>query len=139
MNRLGGVQGAQFKSGGREGCIPGSRVGLLSDLLEWATNKDSSSVFWLNGMAGTGKSRVIHTIRALLKLRCQAVHSQLCAPTSSTASLIGGSTYHYLLSLGCTEKDNVKITNVEKARSHLGSCDLVILDKQSMNSCKGMY
>jgi WD40 repeat protein len=39
---------------------------LLSDLLSWATNPENEHVFWLNGMAGTGKTTVAETFCNLL-------------------------------------------------------------------------
>jgi hypothetical protein len=43
-------------------CTPGTRVALLDDLLTWATASDSSYLFWLNGLAGTGKSTIARTL-----------------------------------------------------------------------------
>jgi hypothetical protein len=43
-------------------CTPGTRVSLLEDLMTWATALDSSCVFWLNGLAGTGKSTIARTL-----------------------------------------------------------------------------
>jgi hypothetical protein len=43
-------------------CTPGTRVTLLDDLLTWATASDSSYLFWLNGLAGTGKSTIAQTL-----------------------------------------------------------------------------
>jgi hypothetical protein len=56
-------------------CTPGTRVSLLEDLLAWATASDSSCIFWLNGLAGTGKSTIARTL-------CERLESQ---------SLIGAS------------------------------------------------
>jgi hypothetical protein len=43
-------------------CTPGTRVSLLEGLMTWATTSDSSCVFWLNGLAGTGKSTIARTL-----------------------------------------------------------------------------
>jgi hypothetical protein len=43
-------------------CTPGTRVALLDDLLTWATASDSPCLFWLNGLAGTGKSTIARTL-----------------------------------------------------------------------------
>jgi nucleoside phosphorylase len=37
-------------------CHPSTRVELLRDIYEWAEDANSECIFWLNGMAGTGKS-----------------------------------------------------------------------------------
>jgi tRNA A37 threonylcarbamoyladenosine biosynthesis protein TsaE len=42
-------------------CLEGTRVTLLNDLDAWATSTTSAPFFWLNGLAGTGKSTVART------------------------------------------------------------------------------
>jgi hypothetical protein len=42
-------------------CLQGTRTDLLADLDAWATSPDSAPFFWLNGLAGTGKSTVART------------------------------------------------------------------------------
>jgi hypothetical protein len=39
-----------------------TRVQLLADITSWAESPDGPVVFWLNGLAGTGKSTVARTI-----------------------------------------------------------------------------
>jgi hypothetical protein len=43
-----------------------TRVQLLADIVSWAGSPGVPFVFWLNGLAGTGKSTVAHTICAHL-------------------------------------------------------------------------
>jgi hypothetical protein len=43
-------------------CHPGTRVDVLQQILEWGVARDGQSMFWLNGMAGTGKSTISRTI-----------------------------------------------------------------------------
>ncbi|EGR52057.1 uncharacterized protein TRIREDRAFT_35137, partial [Trichoderma reesei QM6a] len=43
-------------------CLPGTRVELIQQILDWAGSKDGKPIFWLNGMLGTGKSTVSRTI-----------------------------------------------------------------------------
>jgi hypothetical protein len=42
-------------------CLQGTRTDLLADLDAWTTSPDSAPFFWLNGLAGTGKSTVART------------------------------------------------------------------------------
>lgn len=42
-------------------CIPNTRVDLLRQLEEWS-NSSKECIFWLSGMAGTGKSTIARTI-----------------------------------------------------------------------------
>jgi WD40 repeat protein len=39
-----------------------TRVQLLADIMSWAESPDAPVVFWLNGLAGTGKSTIARTI-----------------------------------------------------------------------------
>ncbi|KAF3277773.1 hypothetical protein TWF970_005026 [Orbilia oligospora] len=43
-------------------CLPDTRVELRNQILEWSEEPSSPPIFWLNGMAGTGKSTVARTI-----------------------------------------------------------------------------
>lgn len=45
-----------------EECLPETRTELLMDIKTWATGPDRQAVFWLQGMAGTGKSTVSRTV-----------------------------------------------------------------------------
>ena len=36
-------------------CLSGTRVELLGSISSWARNNNNKFIFWLNGMAGTGK------------------------------------------------------------------------------------
>lgn len=43
-------------------CYLGTRVDLLREISEWAADPKAKAVFWLNGMAGTGKSTISRTV-----------------------------------------------------------------------------
>ena len=43
-------------------CLPNTRVDLQNQIAAWAQSPNAKSIFWLNGMAGTGKSTVCRTI-----------------------------------------------------------------------------
>ena len=51
------------------GCMPGTRVKILADLDTWASDDRSCKVYWMAGMAGTGKSSILHTL-------CEILNSQ---------------------------------------------------------------
>jgi hypothetical protein len=44
--------------------LPDTRVKLLEDIFDWRINPSSPTIFWLKGMAGTGKSTVARTFGA---------------------------------------------------------------------------
>ena len=43
-------------------CLPDTRVDLLQKIYAWADGRDSSCIFWLKGLAGTGKSTIANTV-----------------------------------------------------------------------------
>ena len=52
---------AGHRSGNRQGCLKGTRKGVLLQLEHWSMDEQDQRVFWLNGLAGTGKSTVAQT------------------------------------------------------------------------------
>ncbi|KIJ90727.1 hypothetical protein K443DRAFT_14994 [Laccaria amethystina LaAM-08-1] len=51
----------QSSYGDPTGCMQGTRVKVLEKLDTWASNPNSSKVYWMVGMAGIGKSTIAHT------------------------------------------------------------------------------
>ncbi|GFF33840.1 wd40 protein, putative [Aspergillus lentulus] len=45
-----------------EECLPGTRKELLLNIEEWAVSPEGKCIFWLNGLAGTGKSTISRTV-----------------------------------------------------------------------------
>jgi hypothetical protein len=62
LNNFRSANGAEFRHGDREGCLKGTRGDVLNRIELWARTLDSSSVYWLHGLAGTGKSTIAKTI-----------------------------------------------------------------------------
>jgi hypothetical protein len=59
------AEGASYNSHNEEHnalCLPNTRTELLDEIAAWANNKDGKSIFWLSGMAGTGKSTIARTV-----------------------------------------------------------------------------
>ena len=48
-------------SGNRQGCLRGTRLDVLLQLERWLRDEQDHRVFWLNGLAGTGKSTIAQT------------------------------------------------------------------------------
>lgn len=48
-------------------CLPGTRIELLNDIASWVADKTGKRIFWLCGMAGTGKSTISRTVSQKLK------------------------------------------------------------------------
>ena len=43
-------------------CLENTRVDILDEIYKWADREDDRCVFWLSGLAGTGKSTIARTI-----------------------------------------------------------------------------
>ncbi|KAI9776915.1 MAG: hypothetical protein M1839_009157, partial [Geoglossum umbratile] len=43
-------------------CLPNTRVKLQRQIAEWAEDRNGKPIFWLNGMAGTGKSTIARSV-----------------------------------------------------------------------------
>ena len=52
---------AGYLCGKRQGCLRGTRQDVLLGIDHWLTNEPNQRIFWLNGLAGTGKSTIART------------------------------------------------------------------------------
>ena len=52
---------AGHKSGHHDTCLRGTRESVLDGIMRWAKDPQDKQVFWLNGLAGTGKSTIAQT------------------------------------------------------------------------------
>ncbi|KAI9775820.1 MAG: hypothetical protein M1839_000871 [Geoglossum umbratile] len=65
LSKLPRAYGAAINSYPRQhepSCLPDTRVDLFRQLSEWNNNLQGKCLFWLNGMAGTGKSTIARTV-----------------------------------------------------------------------------
>jgi len=62
LNNCRRAQGAEYRHGGRRSCLKGTRETVLNEIEGWAKDSKQSPVFWLNGLAGTGKSTIAQTV-----------------------------------------------------------------------------
>jgi hypothetical protein len=53
---------AGYWCGDRRGCLRGTRKDVLWEIEHWSTGEQEQRVFWLNGLAGTGKSTIAQTV-----------------------------------------------------------------------------
>ncbi|KAF9644484.1 hypothetical protein BDM02DRAFT_3174579 [Thelephora ganbajun] len=62
LNNIRYAQRAEYCHGDRTGCLKGTRAAVLDQIEHWAQDSDKPPVYWLNGLAGTGKSTIAQTI-----------------------------------------------------------------------------
>lgn len=65
LSKLSVVQGASFDSHANEHeprCHPLTRVKILGEIEKWAQEAEGRRIYWLCGMAGTGKSTICRTV-----------------------------------------------------------------------------
>jgi hypothetical protein len=55
-----------FKDQHEDECLPGTREALLQQVKDWGRSSDKC-IFWLSGMAGTGKSTIARTVARSFK------------------------------------------------------------------------
>jgi hypothetical protein len=66
LAKLEPVRNAGYQAGHHEKCLPGTRESVLRDILLWAKNPQDQNVFWLNGLAGTGKSTIAQSFSEIV-------------------------------------------------------------------------
>jgi hypothetical protein len=69
LDSLKPVSSATWEAGTTEGCTPDTRVLLLDEVMSWVDDPTGSCVFWLSGLAGTGKSTIARTLCQRLRDR----------------------------------------------------------------------
>ena len=61
LDRMRHVADAGYLCGDRQGCMKGTRKEVLFQLEQWSRDEQDKRAFWLNGLAGTGKSTIAQT------------------------------------------------------------------------------
>ena len=61
LDRMRHTPDAGYLCGDRQGCLRGTRGEVLWEIECWLSGEQSRRVFWLNGLAGTGKSTIAQT------------------------------------------------------------------------------
>jgi hypothetical protein len=62
LNNCRRAKGVEFRHGDRRGCLKGTRSAVLDGIESWSKDFTVSPVYWLNGLAGTGKSTIAQSI-----------------------------------------------------------------------------
>ena len=66
LGKLNPVHNAGYKAGHHDTCLRGTRESVLDGIMRWARDPQDKYVFWLNGLAGTGKSTIAQTFSEMV-------------------------------------------------------------------------
>ncbi|KAG8791876.1 hypothetical protein FRC12_007918 [Ceratobasidium sp. 428] len=74
------VKESTYKAGSsRRGCTENTREVILRDLRRWASDSQGAKVYWMNGMAGTGKTTIAYSLCSELESSGQLTASFFCS------------------------------------------------------------
>ena len=79
---------ARHISRNRQGCLRGTRVDILLQLEHWMEDKKSQPIFWLNGLAGTGKTTIAQSFAEIAFAEGKLGASFFCSRDSENGSNI---------------------------------------------------
>ncbi|KAH8797317.1 hypothetical protein DL96DRAFT_998360 [Flagelloscypha sp. PMI_526] len=94
----------------RNSCYPGTRIAILDTIINWAITQEpelQNSLFWLYGLAGTGKTTILHDI-------CERLQKMNFLASS------------YFCSIQLTSGDSRRL--IPTIARHLASCSQVFKD-----------
>ncbi|KAJ1307677.1 hypothetical protein OPQ81_001769 [Rhizoctonia solani] len=63
----------------RQECTPGTRVRVLKEILDWSHSGGHGTIYWLNGMAGTGKTTIAYSLCKQLNAEHKLAASFFCS------------------------------------------------------------
>ncbi|KAB5589011.1 Notchless protein [Ceratobasidium theobromae] len=84
LDRLHPSLSARYKSGEavdlkRGPCTPGTRVDVLAQMLSWIRQSGTGLIYWMNGMAGTGKTTISYSLCSVLDAERSLAASFFCS------------------------------------------------------------
>ncbi|CAE6538687.1 unnamed protein product, partial [Rhizoctonia solani] len=66
----------------RRACTKNTRVKVLEDLIKWSEDRRMASIYWMNGMAGTGKTTIAYSVCVAFESSKQLAASFFCTRMS---------------------------------------------------------
>ncbi|GAB1526821.1 hypothetical protein RhiTH_009993 [Rhizoctonia solani] len=73
----------------RRSCTEHTRTQILLELDEWSADSQTPNIYWMSGMAGTGKTTIAYTFAETLRKRRLLGASFFCTRTSSECQDVG--------------------------------------------------
>jgi len=88
LDKLPRSQDCAWNSKGMNGipiCLAGTREGVLGEIEDWL-NRPGGGVYWLTGVAGSGKTTIAHTLAKSLAKRDRLGASFFCSRDQTSRS-----------------------------------------------------
>ena len=79
LNSIHCAHAAEYRHGDRKGCLKGTRSAVLNEIEFWISDFNKPPVYWLNGLAGTGKSTIAQTVAERVSVDGQLGASFFCS------------------------------------------------------------
>ena len=80
------AKGARWDFVSANECLPGTRTHVLGSIVTWISHEAIRQVFWLNGMAGTGKTTIAKSVAHFAAINGQLGASFFCSRDSTDRS-----------------------------------------------------
>ena len=123
----------------QEFCLNSEQERAFRIVANHASNPLSEQLkMYIGGMGGTGKTQVLKALAKFFRFRNESHRFVVVAPTGSAASLLGGSTYHYMFGIN-DNSDQISNVQLAQVKSRLEGVQYIFLDEVSMLSCRDMY
>ncbi|KII87311.1 hypothetical protein PLICRDRAFT_664131, partial [Plicaturopsis crispa FD-325 SS-3] len=90
LDNLPRVRDASFQSGDRDGCLDKTREDILKKITKWAMESHGPQIFWLNGMAGVGKTTIAQTVAEILQVEGKLGASFFCSRSHAGRNYVKG-------------------------------------------------
>ena len=108
--------------------MTGTRVSILTDLDVWASDDHGKNVYWMVGMAGTGKSSILHTLCEMLDQKNRLGASFFCFRASDKTNdarlIVPAIAYALARAWPCIKFKIVKAIEDDPALAEPTYCDL---------------
>lgn len=155
LSKLPYADGANFNSNEWQHepyCLPDTRVDILHQIMKWSADPCDKAIFWLNGMAGTGKSTIARTVARTLneqnRLAANFFFSRGRGDLSHTgklfstvASQLAGTSpalRHYICE-AITENDNIARQSMRDQWTQLIYQPLLKLERHTQSSATFVF
>lgn len=70
----------------RNGCLENTREAILAELVTWAGDHMSNKIYWLSGMAGTGKTTIAYSFCEILSSKRMLAANFFCSRLEAESS-----------------------------------------------------